>query len=274
MAGIRVLRALVLGAGSVGGLSGAAYGLLNGQSRRARTLIGKSNDLPLNADGVYLPDGSGPVTDEPHDALSFAVLGDSLAAGLGAESHDRLPGVHLARGLAEESGRPVRLTTHAISGSRTTDLDEQVDVALINPPDVALVIIGGNDVTTGMRVRTSAALLAKQAGRLHRAGTTVVVGTCPDLDIVAPIPQPLRTIVSRWGLALARAQRRELDRIGVRSVSMAALLSPEFRERPDELFSADRFHPNGAGYELAANVLLAPLCDAAGLAGGWELLPA
>src|ERR1700754_2872073 len=274
MAGIRVLRALVLGAGSVGGLSGAAYGLLNGQSRRARTLIGKSNDLPLNADGVYLPDGSGPVTDEPHDALWFAVLGDSLAAGLAGASHDRGAGVHLARGLAEESARPVRLTTHAISGSRTTDLDEQVDVAQINPPDVALVLIGGNDVTPGMRVRTSAALLAKQAGRLHRAGTTVVVGTCPDLDIVAPIPQPLRTIVSRWGLALARAQRRELDRIGVRSVSMAALLSPEFRERPDELFSADRFHPNGAGYELAANVLLAPLCDAAGLAGGWALLPA
>jgi lysophospholipase L1-like esterase len=274
MAGIRVLRALVLGAGSVGGLSGAAYGLLNGQSRRARTLIGKSNDLPLNADGVYLPDGTGPVTDEPHGVLTFAMLGDSLAAGLGAEREDRLPGVHLAHGLAEEAGRPVRLSTHAISGSRTTDLAEQVDVALINPPDVALVIIGGNDVTTGMRVRTSAALLARQVGRLARAGTTVVVGTCPDLDIVAPIPQPLRTIVSRWGLTLARAQRRELDRIGVRSVSLAALTSPEFRERPDELFSADRFHPNGAGYELAASVLLAPLCDAAGLTTSWRLLPA
>jgi lysophospholipase L1-like esterase len=274
MAGIRVIRALMVGAGSVGGLSGAAYGLLNGQSRRARTIIGKSNDLPLNADGVYLPDGAGPVTDEPHDAITFAVLGDSLAAGLGAETEDRLPGVRLARGLAEEAGRPVRLTTHAISGSRTIDLDEQVDVALINPPDLALVIVGGNDVTTGMRVATSAALLAKQVGRLRRAGTTVVVGTCPDLLIVRPIPQPLRTVASRWGLALGRAQRRELDRIGVRSVSLAALLSPEFLQRPDELFSADRFHPNGAGYELAAGVLLAPLCDAAGLTSGWEVLSA
>jgi lysophospholipase L1-like esterase len=268
MAGMRVLRALLLGAGSVGGLSGAAYSLLNGQSRRARTIIGKSTGLARNADGVYLPDGSGPVTDEPDDAFGFAVLGDSLAAGLGAESADSLPGVHLARGLAEESGRPVRLATHAISGSRTCDLEGQVDVALISPPDLALVIIGGNDVTAKTRVRASAAMLTTQVKRLTRAGTTVLVGTCPDLDAIAPIPQPLRTIASRWALALARAQRRELDRIGVSSVSLAALFSPEFRQRPDELFSPDRFHPNGAGYELAASVLLAPLCDAAGLTAG------
>lgn len=268
MAGMRMLRALVLVAGSVGGLSSAAIGLLNGQSRKARSVIGMSAQLPLNADGVYLPDGSGPVAQGWDDPINFAVLGDSLAAGLGAETAGRLPGVVLAKGLAEESGRPVRLTTHAVNGSRTSDLDEQVDVALIHPPDLALVIIGGNDVTTRMRVGTSAAVLAKQVRRLMRAGTTVVVGTCPDLDIVRPIPQPLRTIASSWSLALARAQRHELDRMRVRTVSISALLTPEFRRRPDELFSEDRFHPNGAGYELAANVLLAPLCDAAGSAAG------
>ncbi|HWM01467.1 MAG TPA: SGNH/GDSL hydrolase family protein [Actinophytocola sp.] len=271
---MRVARAVMLGAGSVGGLSGAAYGLLNGQSRRARAIIGKSNDLPHNADGVYLPDGAGPVRHEPDGSLRFAMLGDSLAAGLGAESEDRLPGVHLAKGLAEEADRPVRLITHAISGSRTTDVASQVDVALIAPPDLALIIVGGNDVTTKMRVATSAEILGRQVQRLQAAGTKVVVGTCPDLDIVLPIPQPLRTIASRWGLALARAQRRELDKLGVRSVSVAALVSPEFRQRPDELFSTDRFHPNGAGYELAAAVLLAPLCDAAGLSERWGLLPA
>jgi lysophospholipase L1-like esterase len=271
MAGVRLIRALVLGAGSVGGLSGAAYGLLNGQSKRARTIIGKSRALALNADGVFLPDGSGPVADEPADVLSFAMLGDSLAAGLGAETVCQLPGVILAKGLAEESGRPVRLTTHAVHGSRTSDLDEQVDVALIHPPDLALVIVGGNDVVSRTRVRTSAEVLGKQVGRLMRAGAQVVVGTCPDLDIIRPIPQPLRTIASRWGLALARAQRRELERLGARTVSIAALLSPEFRQRPDELFSDDRFHPNGAGYELASSVLLGPVCDAAGLFGGSRL---
>jgi lysophospholipase L1-like esterase len=264
MAGARALKALIFAAGSVGGLSGAAYGLLTGQSRHARSIIGMPKDLPMNADGLYLPDGDGPLPPNflGRDSLSFAVLGDSLAAGLGSESPDRLPGVRLARGLAEECDRPVRLVTHAISGSRTTELEVQVDRALIDPPDLALVIIGGNDVTTRTSIGTSAALLGRQVRRLLKAGTTVVVGTCPDLNIIQAIPQPLRTVASRYGLSLARAQRRELDRIGARAVSIAALLTPEFLARPDELFSCDRFHPNGAGYELAASVLLAPLCDA------------
>lgn len=268
MAGARVLKALVYAAGSLGGLSGAAYGLLTGQSRRARTIIGTPRELPLNADGRYWPDGTGPFAPFRGDALSFAVLGDSLAAGLGAESPERLPGVLLAKALADELDRPVQLVTHAISGSRTVELEPQVDRALINPPDLALVIIGGNDVTTKTRIGTSAELLGGQVTRLMAAGTTVVVGTCPDLSIILPIPQPLRTIASRYGLSLARAQRRELDRIGARAVSIAALMSPEFLARPHELFSADRFHPNGQGYELAANVLLAPLCDAVRQAQG------
>lgn len=264
MTGARALKALMFAAGSVGGLSGAAYGLLTGQSRHARSIIGLPKDLPLNADGRYFPDGSGPEPASRGDhSLSFAMLGDSLAAGLGAELPDQLPGVRLARGLADELGRPVRLVTHAVSGSCTTDLEEQVDRALIDPPDVALVIIGGNDVTTRTSIGTSATLLGRQVTRLREAGATVVVGTCPDLAIIRPIPQPLRTIASRYSLSLARAQRRVLEQLGVRAVSIAALLSPEFLARPHELFSSDRFHPNGRGYEFAANVLLAPLCAAA-----------
>src|SRR5262245_59598584 len=264
MTGVLAFKALIVAAGSVGGLSGAPYGLRTGQSRRARSIIGMPRDLPLNADGLYFPDGSGPVPASRGDhSLSFAMLGDSLAAGLGAELPDQLPGVRLARGLADELARPVRLVTHAISGSRTTDLEEQVDRALIEPPDVALVIIGGNDVTTRTSIGTSAALLGRQVSRLRAVGTTVVVGTCPDLAIIQPIPQPLRTIASRYSLSLARAQRRVLEQLGVAAVSIAALLSPEFLARPHELFSADRFHPNGRGYEFAANVLLAPLCAAA-----------
>src|SRR5690242_7060815 len=91
---------------TVGGLSGAKYGFLDRQGKRARTLIGRPTRDPHLADGVYGAPGPAP--------LRFAVLGDSVAAGLGAESTDLLPGVLLARGLAEESGRPVELTTYAV----------------------------------------------------------------------------------------------------------------------------------------------------------------
>ncbi|EWC59188.1 SGNH hydrolase family [Actinokineospora spheciospongiae] len=266
MVGARGLRVLALAAGSVGGLSGAAYSLLTSQSRQARTVIGPPVELPLNADGCYLPDGTGPLpmADARH-LITFAVLGDSTAAGLGAESPDLLPGVLLARGLAAESDRPVRLTTHAVGGSRTTGLAPQVDEALRHPPDVAVVIVGGNDVTARLGPNASAALLAAEVRRLIAAGTAVVVGTCPDLGAIVPIPQPLRAVARRWSLALARAQARELASTGATSVPLAALLSPHFLARPQDLFSGDRFHPNGAGYALAAEVMLAPLCAAAGV---------
>jgi lysophospholipase L1-like esterase len=245
--------------------------LLTEQSKRAAFVIGEPDGPPLNADGVYLSDGSGP---HPFgigpDPLRFAVIGDSSAAGLGVDLPSQVPGVLLARSLAEESGRSVLLSTYAISGATTRDLAGQVDRALADPPSVALVIIGANDVTDRLSVRESARLLEVQLSRLHAAGAAVVMGTCPDLGTVRPIPQPLRALARAWSLMLAKAQLAAVLRAGCAPVSLAELLSPEFFARPDDLFSPDRFHPNAAGYEAAAAVLLAPLCVAAGV---WTVAP-
>jgi lysophospholipase L1-like esterase len=267
MAGSRVFRTAAVVAGAVGGLSTAAYGLLMAQSERAKIVIGEPESPPLNADGVYLPDGSGPhassiIAPEP---LRFAVLGDSSAAGLGVDDAAELPGVLLAKAVAEEAGRAVLLTTYAISGATTPDLAGQVDLALAEPPAVALVIIGVNDISERLSVRESARLLGVQLARLRAAGAAVVMGTCPDLGTIRPIPQPLRRLVGVWSLMLARAQRRAVLAADCAPVALAELLSPEFFARPDDLFSHDRFHPNAAGYEAAAAVLLAPLCVAAGV---------
>jgi lysophospholipase L1-like esterase len=266
MMGFRAFRTAAVVAGAVGGLSGAAYGLLTEQAKRARTVIGQPEHPPLNADGVYLPDGSGPLPfGTGPESLRFAVIGDSSAAGLGVDLPEQLPGTLLARGLAREADRPVLLTTYAISGATTRDLLDQVNRALACPPSVALVIIGANDVTDRLSVRDSARLLGAQLARLREADVRVVVGTCPDLGAIRPIPQPLRAVASAWSLLLARAQRSAVLRCGCAQVALAALLSPEFFARPDDLFSPDRFHPNAAGYEAAAAVLLAPVCTAAGV---------
>ncbi|HEX4703808.1 MAG TPA: SGNH/GDSL hydrolase family protein [Pseudonocardiaceae bacterium] len=266
MAGFRGIRTAAVVAGTVGGLSSAAYGLLAVQSKRASDVIGEPEDDPLNADGVYLPDGSGP---HPFgigpDPLRFAVIGDSAAAGLGVDLPAQLPGVLLAKAMAEESDRSVLLTTYAVSGKTSRDLAEQVDRALADPPTVALVIIGANDVAETLSIRESARLLGAQLGRLRAGGAAVVVGTCPDLGAVRPIPQPLRYLASMLSRMVARAQLGAVVRAGCAPVALAELLSPEFFARPDDLFSDDRFHPNAAGYEAAAAILLAPLCIAAGV---------
>jgi lysophospholipase L1-like esterase len=43
-------------------------------------------------------------------------------------------------------------------------------------------------------------------------------------------------------------------------VAIAKLVSPQFVGRPD-LFAPDRFHPSGAGYRRAMDVLLPTLID-------------
>jgi lysophospholipase L1-like esterase len=285
---LRMVRAVAVIAGAVGGLSGATYTLLAEQSKRTRLVIGTPGRPAPCADGTYLPDGSGPVAassgsgpdldsdfgegfgQEPRsgEELRFVVLGDSSAAGVGVDHPEQLPGVLLARGMAEETGRPVRLSTHAVSGANTRRLPAQVDLALAEGADVALVMIGANDVRDRLPARVSASILGGELRRLRDAGTRVVVGTCPDFGMIRPIPQPLRTIARTWSVLLAGAQRIEAEQAGALAVPLGDLLSPEFLARRADLFSQDGFHPNAAGYEAAVAVLLAPLCAAAGLWGG------
>ena len=261
MIGLRALRAAAMTAATLGGLSGALAGLLTEQGRRARAAIGVLEHLWPAPDGVYADDGG--------DPLRLAVLGDSMAVGVGVTHPSQMPGVLLAQALAEEAGRPVRLSTYAISGSTTRDLVPQVDAAVRDEPRVALIIIGANDVTSRMGTGESARLLAEQVRRLRATGCGVVVGTCPDLGIVRPIPQPLRMVGHRYSLRLAAAQTAAVRTAGGVPVPLANLLAPEFMARHADMFSSDRFHPSAVGYEAAAGVLLAPLCQVAGLWADW-----
>ncbi|TQM81179.1 lysophospholipase L1-like esterase [Saccharothrix saharensis] len=254
---MRGYRLLAVVAGALGAVTGVAYGLVSEQSRRARVVIGVPDAPPLRADGVYGVAGSGEGGGTP---VRFAVLGDSMAAGLGVDDVTELPGVVLATGLADEVGAPVRLETYAISGSTSRDLAAQVDRVVADPPDVALVIIGANDVTTRLSIPVSAALLGAQVRRLRAAGVGVVVGTCPDLGTVRPIAEPLRSVARGWSRRLARAQRVEVERAGGVAVALGDLLAAEFRARHADYFSRDRFHPSATGYEAATSILLAPLC--------------
>ncbi|MGH3811287.1 MAG: GDSL-type esterase/lipase family protein, partial [Pseudonocardiaceae bacterium] len=138
--------AVVVGAG--GAMVGAAYGMLSQQGQRARRDIMIPGWFPFRADGVYLPDGTGPYppSTPAGDVLRFAVLGDSSAAGLGVDRPEQLPGVVLARGLAEQAGRAVQLNTLAICSCTSRRLRHQVNAALIDPPQAVMIMIGANDV--------------------------------------------------------------------------------------------------------------------------------
>jgi lysophospholipase L1-like esterase len=240
----------------------AAHGgreLLQRQAAIARRRIGK----PLGEDAI---DADKLWKKAYGDPLRLLVLGDSIAAGLGAERRKDTLGARLARGLAKELHRAVELRTAAVVGSESSALAAQLDgLPSSYAPDVAVIVIGGNDVTHRVPVVESVRHLEEAIDRLRARGAAVVVGTCPDLGALREVPQPLRTLGSRMSRQLAIAQRDAAIRNGAHAVALARVVGPFFITNPDEMFSLDRFHPSALGYKRTAKALLPSVLIALGL---------
>ncbi|NUS95501.1 MAG: SGNH/GDSL hydrolase family protein, partial [Nocardia sp.] len=215
----------LVGSGA-GTASWAAYRLLTTQAGTARGMIGRDTSKPPEADGIYSPDGYECWRTGKHADLHLMIFGDSTAAGLGCHSAAEVPGVRIAHGLADVTGQRIRLSTKAISGATSKGLAGQVDAMFVagTPPDAAVVLVGANDVTKKHSIARSAERLGSAVSRLHGAGSVVVVGTCPDLGSVTAIPEPLRSVVHRWSVRLARAQITAARAAGGRTVAMGDLL--------------------------------------------------
>lgn len=262
-------RRLVLAAAGVLGVgltSGAAAAqVVRVQARIARRAIGKplGEDAHM-ADRVYKKKYGAPV--------DLLLLGDSIAAGLGAEKPKHTLGAQLAKRIARDTRRSVRLYTAACVGSETSMLRAQLAGL---PPgyraDVAVIVVGGNDVTHRVRAAESVRHLREAVTALQAIGTSVVVGTCPDLGALTAVPQPLRTLVRVASRQLASAQRDLVVELGERVVSLAHVVGPFFVTQPEEMFAVDRFHPSSAGYKRTAKAMLPSVLAALGHDG---VLPA
>lgn len=215
----------------------------------------------------YLSGASAPSLDGEFGSgaglVRITLLGDSTAAGVGVQDAADTVAGHLARRLSG-SGRRVRIGGSAIAGSDSGDLGPQVSRALLgHRPDVAVILVGGEDVTHGRPLVSVRRNMRDAVGRLRAAGVRVVVGTCPDLAATRVAAQPLRTLLGWRGRAVALAQAEATrDADGV-PVDLAVRTGPIFRADPGT-FSEDGYHPSADGYRLMAEALLPAVSEAAG----------
>ncbi|WP_345803197.1 SGNH/GDSL hydrolase family protein [Microbacterium sp. AZCO] len=257
----RSRTAVLTTAGTVVGVSAVVVGartLLDRQAAIARRRIGKPlGEEALDADRVW----RGGLGGEPIDLL---LLGDSIAAGLGAQHRKETLGARIAKRLARALDRPVRLRTAAVVGAETSMLAAQLEALPAGyRPHVAVIVVGGNDVTHRIPIAASAAELEAVVARLRGLGAGVVVGTCPDLGALRPVPQPLRALGGRQSRRLAMAQASAALRAGARPVSLRRAVGHLFVSHPEEMFSVDRFHPSALGYRRTADALLPAVVAAA-----------
>lgn len=209
---------------------------------------------------------------ESAELVELALVGDSLAYGLGATRLEETIAVRLATGLSAASGHSVRLTNVAAIGAESKDLPSQLselckrDVNL----EVVLIVIGANEVMRLHSIAASIGYLADAVRNLRALGASVVVATCPDLGAVAPFVPPLGFIARTLSRLLATAQTIVVLRSGGRTVSLGDTLGPLFRHDPAVMFAADLLHPSAEGYARAADVLLPSVCAAAGYRTGGD----
>ena len=257
----KLASAAAYGGGGLSLLGAGLYGVLTAEAKLARRAIGTPREVPPpDATGWY---GRG----RPGPAIKVALLGDSSAAGYGVDRVEQTPGALLASGIAERADRRVFLREYAKVGARSSDLADQIDRTLRTKPDVAVILIGTNDVTHQIRPATSVRHLAEGVRRLREADVAVLVGTCPDLGTVKPIAPPLKQVARTWSRRMAAAQTIAVVEGGGRTVSLGSILGPEFAAAPALLFGPDQFHPSAAGYQSLVGVLLPSTLAALGLSG-------
>ncbi|MEU4562174.1 SGNH/GDSL hydrolase family protein [Actinoplanes sp. NPDC023936] len=233
------------------GLSAVIFG----QARSVERTVPLATDPPPRVDGLIGARSTG-------RPLTMAVLGDSFAASFGATRPRETLGVLLATALSRRAGRQVLLHRPAFVGAMSADLPPQVDAALRLAPDIAVIYVGGNDVTRFTPYRTAARHLGDAVRRLRDSGCQVFVGTVPDLGVLPPLRPPLRWLASVRSRRLATAQTAAVVAAGGHPISLAELLNPYFAADSVRMFGADRFHPSPDGYARAAAVSLPPLIAA------------
>jgi lysophospholipase L1-like esterase len=179
------------------------------------------------------------------DPVSILVLGDSTAAGVGAETQeDALPG-HLARRLAAEWERGATWRAIGENGATSEDIVRRyLGDATGQQYDLVFVSIGANDA---LKLRSRAAFRRSFRRIIRRLRSVspkalILVSSLPGFGQFSALPNPLR-----WSLQL---HARSLEEVARRFVASepGVLMSPPAPKYTPGFFASDRFHPSAQGY--------------------------
>jgi lysophospholipase L1-like esterase len=193
--------------------------------------------------------------------LTYVVLGDSTAAGVGGDYEQ---GIAIA--TARELGARHRVTMHnfAVSGERIRGVRErQLPAALPLRPDLVLLAVTANDVTHLTRIAPMRSDLRRIVAQLRESNPEVriVVTGSPDMGSPPRIPRFLRGLAARRTRAVNRMVLEEAEALELTFAPIAEKTGPLFRA-DRTLFDTDRFHPNDRGYATWIPVLNEALATA------------
>jgi lysophospholipase L1-like esterase len=200
--------------------------------------------LRLRKRALRLPEAAGPRagTLGAGPPLRLLIVGDSSAAGVGATTQSEA----LAGQLTQTLGKHYSVDWHlmASTGATTPSTLAQLRAQPLPQADIAVVVLGVNDVTRGGPKRiwlrhhaALRALLRKASGTRHH-----YISEIPPLGAFPLLPHPLRWLLGR------RAQRFD----AALRAALALEADTSYVTLPQDLDSADMaqdgFHPSPVIY--------------------------
>ncbi|HEY0956193.1 MAG TPA: SGNH/GDSL hydrolase family protein [Roseateles sp.] len=207
----------------------------------------------VRATALRLPEAAGERA-QPGGVLRLLIVGDSSAAGVGAERQQEALAGCLAGVLGARLGQPVGWQLVATSGHRSTQALAALQAAELAAADVLVTALGVNDVVDQVAPHEAlAALDAIDALARERAGVRLSLHcAAPPMQSFPLLPQPLRWFfgrqAARFNAALAARLRGQVAR---RLVHLPAAMQRDAAA----LMAIDGFHPGPRGYALWAQAL-------------------
>jgi lysophospholipase L1-like esterase len=178
--------------------------------------------------------------------IRLAAVGDSIIAGVGAETvAEALPG-QVAIELAQLLGCEVSWSAHGLIGATSSVVHSRLVPMLPREPfDVMVLSVGVNDVTSLNTMRqwsTDLSCLLDEV-RKHSPEAVIAIVGLPPLSSFPLLPQPLRAVMGIRARMFDEAAKFEVSE-RQRVVHVPIDINPT-----PEQFSSDGFHPSPLSYK-------------------------
>jgi lysophospholipase L1-like esterase len=182
--------------------------------------------------------------------LRLLIVGDSSAAGVGVGTQELALSGHLVRGLAEH-GRAVQWRLVARSGVTTAQALALLQQEGPTPADVAVVVLGANDVVEQVPVAQAMQARAGITDWLRRetGAAHVVHAALPPMHRFPALPWPLRQVIGEDARLHDRALKQWCEGRADASYAWMGV------ELTAAVMASDGFHPGEPVYRHCGSAL-------------------